>query len=232
MSPRTVTMPTPGKESSDMDPHAGPPGSAGEHLLQARCGTERRAERFYREQMLDHLNPRMREFVGRQEMAFIATSDARGECDASFRAGPAGFLQVLDERTVAYPEYRGNGVMAGCGNILENPHIGILLIDFFRDLIGLHINGCARLVTDATMRQRHPSLPQPDIPGRRPERWVVVTVEEAFIHCSKHLPRLTQVPRGRQWGTDDVRRKGGDFFQAKAGRQSAPVAGSAPPEPA
>jgi len=59
-------------------------------------------------------------------MMFIATSDADGECDASFLAGPPGFAAVLDERTLAWPEYRGNGVMAGAGNILENPHVGIL----------------------------------------------------------------------------------------------------------
>ncbi len=42
------------------------------------------------------------------------------------------------------------------------------------------------------------------------------TVEEAYIHCSKHIPRLAPVPRSRAWGTDDVKRKGGDFFGAKA----------------
>ena len=50
--------------------------------------------------MLDHLNPPMREFVARQDMAFIATADAAGECDASFRAGGPGFIHVIDERTV------------------------------------------------------------------------------------------------------------------------------------
>ena len=60
----------------------------------------------------------MVEFVGRMEMAFIATADAGGECDSSLRAGPAGFLHVIDTKHLAYPEYRGNGVMATAGNIL------------------------------------------------------------------------------------------------------------------
>lgn len=199
----------------------GLPGSAGEHLLQERVGSQDRARRFYDDQVLDHLNPAMREFVERQEMAFIATADAGGECDSSFRAGPPGFMRVLDSHTVAYPEYRGNGVMASCGNILENRHIGILLVDFFSDLIGLHINGTAQLVGDEEMRRGH-AVPEPDIPGRRPERWVVVSVTEAYIHCSKHLPRLARTSGERAWGTDDFKRKGGDFFGARASARKAP----------
>jgi predicted pyridoxine 5'-phosphate oxidase superfamily flavin-nucleotide-binding protein len=192
------------------------PGSTGEHLLQERTGSTDRADRFYREQVLDHLNTRMREFVARQEMAFVATSDADGECDATFRAGPPGFLHVIDERTLAYPEYRGNGVMASLGNITENGHVGLLLVDFVRDLIGLHINGRACLVDDPTLRRTVPDLPRETVPGRRAEHWVLVDIDEAYIHCAKHIPRLVPAPRTRAWGSDDQRRKGGDFFGAKS----------------
>jgi predicted pyridoxine 5'-phosphate oxidase superfamily flavin-nucleotide-binding protein len=188
------------------------PGSEGEHTLQRILGTEGRADRFYRDQVRDRLNDRMMEFVGRQDMVFISTSDSHGECDASFRAGPPGFVVVVDERTLAYPEYRGNGVMASLGNMAENAHVGLLFIDFVQDVIGLHVNGTARVRPDAEMRGSYPWLEHDGIPGRRPEMWVVVTVEEAYIHCSKHIPRLAKVPRGRAWGTDDVKRKGGDFF--------------------
>ena len=63
-------------------------------------------------------------------MFFLATADGHGECDVSFRAGEAGFVHVLDEKILVYPEYRGNGVMASLGNITENPHAGLLFIDF------------------------------------------------------------------------------------------------------
>jgi predicted pyridoxine 5'-phosphate oxidase superfamily flavin-nucleotide-binding protein len=196
------------------------PGSAGERRLQQTQGSTERAERFYREQVLDHLNTRMREFVARQEMAFVATSDANGECDATFRAGPPGFLHVIDDRTLAYPEYRGNGVMASLGNITENGHVGLLLVDFVRDVIGLHINGRAGLVDDATLRRTVPDLPRESAPGRRAEHWVLVDIDEAYIHCAKHIPRFAPVPRTRAWGSDDTRRKGGDFFGAReAGSQ-------------
>lgn len=192
------------------------PGSAGEHMLQERYGTSARAERFYDTQVLDHLNDRMCEYVDRQEMMFVATSDGVGECDCTFRAGPPGFVQVLDSRRLAWPEYRGNGVMASLGNIVENAHVGLLFVDFYRDGIGLHVNGRAEIIDDAAMRAAIPGLPVDTVPGRRPERWVSVSVIEAYIHCSKHIPRLLKVPRERAWGTDDARRKGGDFFGAAA----------------
>lgn len=194
----------------------GLPGSAGEHLLQCAFGTEQRARRFYGDQVLAHLNAEMVEFVGRMELLFIATADGHGECDASLRAGPAGFVQVLDDSHLAYPEYRGNGVMASLGNISENAHIGLLMVDFVTDLIGLHVNGRARIVEDADLHAMHPTLPTEHERGRVPERWVVVEVEEAYIHCRKHIPRMVPVSSERAWGTDDMRRKGGDYFAAKS----------------
>ena len=69
--------------------------------------------------MLNHLNDRRQAFIGRMEMMFITTADRSGEADCSFRAGPPGFVCVLDERALAYPEYRGNAVMASLGNVVE-----------------------------------------------------------------------------------------------------------------
>ena len=198
------------------------PGSAGERILQERLGTVQRAEQFYKNQVTAQLTPTMREFIQRMEMAFIATSDASGECDCSFRAGPPGFIKVLDERTIAYPDYRGNGVMASLGNVLENPHIGILMVDFTRDLIGMHVNGDASLVPPARMREFDLDIPEVDQPaGRRPVQWVLVNVTEAYIHCSKHIPLMIPQSRVRHWGTDNPRHKGGDYFGVAAGRAAA-----------
>lgn len=205
---------------------ASQPGSAGEHVLQERCGTTERAARFYETQFTSALTPQMREFIGRMEMAFVATSDGAGECDCSFRAGPPGFIRVLDDRTLAYPEYRGNGVMASLGNVLQNPQIGMLLIDFERDLIGLHINGDAQVLTPADMQLIDDDLPESGHPGRRPERWVVVSVAEAYIHCSKHIPKLVPQSRVRHWGTDNPRLKGGDHFGVSAFKESQEPAGA------
>ncbi len=196
------------------------PGSAGEHLLQLTYGSRTRAERFYRDQVCDALNDEMIDFIDRMEMAFIATSDANGEADCSPRFGPPGFIQVLDRGHVAYPEYRGNGVMASLGNISENPHVGILLLDFVRDRIGLHINGRAMIVDDDAMRAEFDGIPEEVERGRQPERWVLVEVDEAYIHCRKHIPRMIHADSDQAWGTDDVKRKGGDYFGVRKARKA------------
>ena len=196
-------------------------GSEGEHTLQERFGTKQSASAFYDKQMLNHLNSSMRDFISKQEMVFIATADSKGECDCSFRAGKRGFIRVLNEKTLIYPEYKGNGVMASLGNILETQHIGMTFIDFFESTIGLHVNGKARiiekeeLIGDKNLAENLRTNIQKE-EGENPERWILITVEEAYIHCSKHIPLLKKLEKKIHWGTDKEVHKGGDFFKAEA----------------
>ncbi|MET9110844.1 pyridoxamine 5'-phosphate oxidase family protein [Streptomyces zhihengii] len=195
-----------------MTPHSSPFGSAGERMLQDHLGNTERADAFYGRQVQPQLTPRMRQFIQQQSMVFLSTADARGECDSTFRAGPPGFVVDLDQHTLTYPEYRGNGVMASAGNITENPHIGLLFMDFTHHHIGLHVNGSVRLRTDEEQRRSHPHLRTDTAPGRRPELWVHITVEEAYVHCSKHIPHLEPAPRPRL--SPDERPKDADYFVA------------------
>lgn len=208
------------------------PGSDGEHRLQEKYGKTTHARAFYQHQVLDHLNAAMQAFVGRQEIMFVATSDSKGENDSSFRAGHAGFVKVLDERTVAYPEYRGNGVMASLGNISENPHLAILLIDF-SEQIGLHINGRARIVENddfMTFLKDHPAeqavlgdavlkdIRESD--GGHLERWVMLSVAEAYVQCSKHIPPMIRADHNIEWGADTGHHvHGGDYFAVAHGQK-------------
>ncbi|EHI47310.1 hypothetical protein OPAG_04113 [Rhodococcus opacus PD630] len=146
----------------------GQAGSAGETTPSEPVRHRRACGTVLRRPGLDHLNPAMIDFLGRQELAFVAIADATGECDNSLRAGAPGFLHVIDSTTLAYPEYRGNGVMASLGNILENPHVGIMVVDFVDDLIGLHVNGSARIVEDEELCSHIPNLPADGGKGRTP----------------------------------------------------------------
>ena len=193
-------------------------GSKGERILQKKVGSEKKASAFYDKQMLSYLNSYMRKFILKQEMVFIATSDSEGKCDCSFRAGKQGFLRVLNKKTLLLPEYRGNGVMASMGNILKNPNIGMTFIDFFENTIGLHVNGKAKIIeNDELLAGKAQAVFANDVweEGIVPERWISITVEEAYIHCSKHIPHLKKLDKKIHWGTDKGTHKGGDFFKAE-----------------
>ncbi len=196
------------------------PGSKGEHSLQKQYKSQRRALDFYKNQVLDYMNPAMQEFVSNRTMVFVATSDSQGECDCSFRAGAPGFIKVLSQDCLAYPEYRGNGVLASLGNILENPHIGLFFADFFESTVGLHVNGEARILENKEILADKESFQELKQAinvkgGQKPERWVLVKVEEAYIHCSKHIPLLKTLDKNIHWGTDNEKQKKGDFFKSK-----------------
>jgi uncharacterized protein len=173
--------------------------SIGEQELQSLYGTRQRALQFYDRKVFDHLNSIMRDFIADQELMFIATSDQNGHCDSSFRAGQPGFVRCPDEKTLFYPEYSGNGVLASLGNIKENPHIGLLFIDFLTYKIGLHVNGSAKVVENEEVVQYK-------FQDDKATRWVQITVDEAYIHCSKNIPLMKKVDHP----TDQL--TSGDFF--------------------
>ena len=193
-------------------------GSKGERELQKMHNTIKSASSFYNSQDLDYLNTEMQKFISEQEMVFLSTADAKGECDASFRAGPKSFIKVLDNHTLIFPEFKGNGVMASLGNIYENPQIGLMFIDFFSSSIGLHVNGKAEIITEkeASKFVNPIDKAKAEKDGQHKTKlWIKIKVEEAYIHCSKHIPKLKKQDKIIHWGTDDEKLKGGDFFKTK-----------------
>ena len=195
------------------------PGSDGEHMLQMKYGSRDRAQAFYGRQVLNFLAPKMREFIAKQEFLFVATANRHGDCDCTSKFGEPGFIRVLGDKHVIYPEFRGNGVFANLGNLSENPHIGMLILDCYRDSVGLHINGRARTIENEELLNYADKLPKDVLEllalegTKRPERWVMVEVEEAYIQCSKHIPLVQKKDRTIDWGTDSVAAKKGDYFQ-------------------
>jgi uncharacterized protein len=187
------------------------PQSGGEFLAQELYGSRERAERFYRDQMIDLLTPRMIEFLAEQTEMVVASVDTEGRPDASVRFGEPGFVSVLDERTVAWPELRGNGVMTTVGNLLKNPPAHLMFLDR-ASRIGLHLRGVTRVVEADDFAEDYPQAVPREYSGRPPERWVVLHLSTAYIHCRKHFPKADGTV---EWGTDDPRAKGGDYFGAK-----------------
>ncbi len=130
----------------------------------------------------DRLNSATRLFIERSPFVCLATSDAGGGCDVSPRGDPAGFVRILDERTLLIPERPGNRLADSLRNILANPHVGLLFVvpgvtDTFR------VNGRATIITDATL------LAESAVEGSVPKLGVLVDIEEAYTQCSKAFLR-------------------------------------------
>jgi hypothetical protein len=96
--------------------------------LQERYDTRRLADRLA-ETAGDNLEP-FRDFIEARDMFFIATADATGQPQCSYKGGDPGFVRVIDDGTIAFPVYDGNGMFLTLGNVSENPAVGILFVDF------------------------------------------------------------------------------------------------------
>ena len=167
------------------------PGSDGEHKMQEEFNTKDKAKNFYDTQMLDYLADEMQSFIQNQEMVFIATSDKNGECDNSFRSGEKGFIKIINNKYLAYPDFQGNGVLASLGNVSENPHIGMLFIDFFENKVGLHVNGKVKMLTQkelTTFIEEDNADVNLNTSMQKVSFWMLIEVEEAYIHCSRNIP--------------------------------------------
>ena len=130
----------------------------------------------------DRLNDLTRQFIERSPFMLLATSSADGTCDVSPRGDPAGFVHIIDERTLLVPERPGNKLADSLRNVLDNPHVGLLfLIPGVGDT--LRVNGRAVLTTDATL------LEPLAVEGKTPRLGLLVEVDEVFTHCSKAFIR-------------------------------------------
>ena len=135
-----------------------------------------------RAKVSNHVNELTRRFIDLSPFMLLATSGADGTCDVSPRGDPAGFVRVLDERTLLVPERPGNRLADSLRNILANPHVGLLfLIPGIGDT--LRVNGRATIVTDGELLQ--PLA----VEGKTPELGLVIEVDEVFTHCSKAFLR-------------------------------------------
>ncbi|MCP2278145.1 pyridoxamine 5'-phosphate oxidase family protein [Nocardia amikacinitolerans] len=142
------------------------------------------------------LHQRDREWIANSPFLVMSTSDADGNCDASPKGDPAGFVKVLDDRTIAIPERPGNRRADGYLNILANPHVGLLFfIPGRRDT--LRVNGRARLVRDAAY------FDDMVVKGHRPILAVEVAVEQIFFHCAKAFIR-SHLWEPEQWPADTL----------------------------
>lgn len=114
----------------------------GSRQLQDRFQSRPLADRLVEVLARDAFTEDDRAFIESRPLFFLATADADGRPDCSYKGGPPGFVRVLDANTLAFPTYDGNGMFKSLGNVLANPHVGLLFIDF-ESPKRLRVNGSA-----------------------------------------------------------------------------------------
>ena len=120
----------------------------GSRELQDRFDSRRIADRLEEVTVHDRFTDDDRAFVARCPMFFLATADRDGWPDCSYKGGQRGFVRVLDDRTLGFPNYDGNGMFRSLGNILVNPKVGLLFVDFEQPN-RMRVNGTASLHDDS-----------------------------------------------------------------------------------
>jgi uncharacterized protein len=146
-------------------------------------------ERSLRKQ-LDHLDRHCRRFIELSPFFVLATAGPDGTADASPRGGPPGFVRSDDEHTLLVPDWPGNNRLDSLTNLVSNPGVGLLFVVPGVDET-LRVNGTAAVSSDEALREQFA-----DDGKRAPATVLVVTVQDAYLHCAKALMR------SRLWDPD------------------------------
>ena len=150
--------------------------------LQELRETRALADRLEKVTMRAAFTEEDRAFIQRCRMFFIATADPQGQPDCSYKGGLPGFVRVVDEHTLAIPDYDGNGQYRTWGNVRANPRVGLLFIDFETPK-RLRVNG------RAVVSQDDPLLA--DFPGAV---FVVrLEAERIFPNCPRYIHKMQLV---------------------------------------
>jgi hypothetical protein len=156
----------------------------GSRELQDRYDTRRMADRIEQRLVTDRIGETDRAFIEARDMFFLATTDDAGQPSCSYKGGAAGFVRVLDARTIAFPNYDGNGMFMSMGNVLHNRKVGILFIDFEQPR-RLRLMGEASITPDDALLRDYPEA-----------QFVVrVAVTRVFPNCPRYIHKYALVER-------------------------------------
>lgn len=155
---------------------------AGHRTVQDQFDSRRIADRLEEVTLHDTFSAYDKAFIASVPFFFLATADPGGAPDCSYKGGLPGFVRVIDDRTLAFPDYDGNGMFRSIGNLTANPRVGMLFVDFER-------GGRMRVNGTATIRADDPLLPQ--FPGA--QQIVRVRAERIFPNCPRYIHRMKLV---------------------------------------
>jgi predicted pyridoxine 5'-phosphate oxidase superfamily flavin-nucleotide-binding protein len=151
----------------------------GHRRLQDRFDSRRIADRLEQVTVHREFTDKDRELIESSAMFFLATADADGFPDCSYKGGMPGFVKVLDPRTLAWPDYDGNGMFRSLGNLLANPRVGLLFVDWGQPR-RLRVNGIASVNAGDPLMQQWPGA----------QLVVRVAAERIFPNCPRYIHRM------------------------------------------
>ena len=151
----------------------------GHRALQDRFGSRALADRLTQVTVKDAIESWQRAVMERAPFFWLATADADGWPDVSYKGGRPGFVRVAEDgRSLAFPSYDGNGMYRSLGNISANPRVGLLFVEFDRPK-RVRVKGLARLVDD----------PEVVASWDGAELVVQVEVDRSFPNCPRYVHR-------------------------------------------
>ena len=160
--------------------------SPSSRALQDQFDTRRLADRIDDLLVKETIDANARAFIERMDMFFLATADEQGKPQCSYKGGDPGFVRVIDERTIAFPVYDGNGMYLSVGNALVNPNVGLLFIDF-EGRRRMRLNGIASVDVDDPLLAEYPEA----------QMIVRVHATEVFPNCPRYIHQYELVTRSR-----------------------------------
>lgn len=150
--------------------------------LQDAFDTRRLADVIETSNVHDTFNPMDEAFIASKDFFFLATADSTGKPSCSFKAGPAGFVKIVDGRTLAFPCYDGNGMYLSMGNVLANPKVGMLFLDFEKPN-RLRVSGEASITEGDSLLAFY----------QEAQFVIRVAVTEIFLNCPRYIPKFRRV---------------------------------------
>jgi predicted pyridoxine 5'-phosphate oxidase superfamily flavin-nucleotide-binding protein len=158
----------------------------GNRKLQERFDTRRLADRLEESILRDFFTQHDKAFIEALDMFFLATVDADGHANCSYKGGEPGFVRVVDEHTLAFPNYDGNGMYLSMGNLAQTHQVGMLFINFELQH-RMRVNGEASIDENDPLMADYPEA----------QFIVRVTPREVFPNCPRYIHRYQLVERSR-----------------------------------
>src|SRR5262245_38116048 len=159
----------------------------GNRRLQDEFGSRLMADHLEAKRIRTSFNDADKQFIESAIYFFIATADAQGRPDCSYKGGAPGFVRVVGPDELAFPDYDGNGMFKSLGNLMVNPNVGLLFIGLHEKPLRLRVNGTASL-------SRQDPLMSSTVGAQLIVR---IKARAIFPNCPRYIPKMQLIKHSK-----------------------------------